>query len=76
MTSAARPVFLPREFKLLRRPCKRYPAEKTPKDSREAHQPGQIEQRAIAPAHGIGAHTAVIGDGCYRLLPCHGRGAN
>lgn len=76
MTSAARPVFLPREFKLLRRPCKRYPAEKTTKDSREAHQPGQIEQRAIAPAYGLNAHTATLGDGCYRLLPARGYGVN
>lgn len=76
MTSAARPVFLPREFKLLRRPCKRYPAEKTPKDKHEAHKPGQIEQRAIAPIHGLSARTATLGDGCYRLLASRGYGTN
>lgn len=68
MTTAARPVFLPKDFKLLRRPCKRYPPETAASRAKaEAHTPGQIDNEHQATyIQGIGA---AIGNGCYRTLP-------
>jgi len=61
-------VFKPQDFRLLRRPCKRYQPERQAIESREQHTPGQVLTERQAP-YSQGAHGQTIGVGCYRTLP-------
>lgn len=61
-----RPVFLPTEFKLLRRPCKRY-SDKMPEHSADSSRKCPISTEAKA-SYSFSFGVA-IGQGCYKTMP-------
>lgn len=61
-----RPVFLPTEFKLLRRACKRY-SDKMPEHTAAPGQECPISTEAKSSYSA--AHGVTIGTGCFRTLP-------
>ena len=68
-------VFKPQDFRLLRKPCKRYPPETIPKALREVHTASPL-LAGVSSHYATGGHGASIGDGCYRSLPVRGNGHN
>lgn len=66
-------VFKPQDFRLLRKPCKRYDTRTT---RGVEHHGGSPLVNGVSSHYATGGHGASIGTGCYRSLPVRGHGHN